>query len=156
MDSLIVVARPVGEKTVTYNDGDVVFEHQTLLHFGDRIRYTPEQVRDVIAVCGWIAANTNPITSMVIGKGMLGKDGDLVALLESREMNVVHQVLLENQAVQDMLDAYLDEQHPNWIQHITGYQNLHFGDYITFDRLGVWNGDEHTDFNFQYQAVFPG
>lgn len=152
MDSLIVVAKPVGDKTIVYTDGDVAPTHQTLLYFGDRLNYKPEEVSELIAIVNEIADATNPVTSKVIGKGTLGEGDDRIVILESREMNIVHEWLLDDGLIQEMLSR--TEQHPNWIQHVTGYQNLKYGDYITFDRLCVWNGDEHTDFNFKYQTRF--
>lgn len=154
MDRLIVVARPVGNHVITYNDGDVVPAHQTLLYFGDKINYTPDEIMELSYLVRDLAAATNPINSMVIGKGSLGKDDDKVLILESAEMNAVCEKLKlwSDGLVEDMLTR--TPQHPNWIQHITGFQNLRYGDYLTFDRLAVWNGDEHQDFSFQYQTVF--
>jgi len=47
-----------------------------------------------------------------------------------------------NSVIQEIM--WRASQHPNWIPHIAGMQNLIYGDQIVLNRLAVWYGSERT------------
>lgn len=146
MHQALIVALPVGNQTVTYNDGDVAQVHETLIHLGDSALLTNDQVEGLASVVGDIADSTKMMYATVCGKGTLGPDSERVVLTESGDLVNLREALLARADIYEIVNN--TKQHPWWISHISGMQNLQFGDYVIFDRLALWVGEDRREFKF--------
>jgi hypothetical protein len=147
MNSALIVALPIGDRTVTYKDGDTAPLHQTLVFFGDTLNVTPEERAKISNVVSLFATHTYPFTAKVIGKGTLGPDQDEVVFTESRELTRIRERFVGDFWVNQVMTR--TEQHPNWISHVSGMQNAVFGDFVLFNRLAFWFGDEREVFEMR-------
>lgn len=144
MSGVVIVALPIGDKKVTYADGDTTPVHQTLVYLGDSENVTPHEAARVMVEVETIADFNQPAIIKVSGKGTLGPEQERVIFTESLEINAIREQLLDNPIIQEVMMKA--EQHPNWIPHITGMQNLTYGDHIIVNRLAVWYGDDRREY----------
>jgi len=142
MNAVVIVALPLGDRQATYADGDTAPVHQTLIYLGDISTVTPYEAAKINVEVGVIAEAMTPAIAKVSGKGTLGPEQERIILTESVDINVIREQLMENPIIQEVM--WRAPQHPNWIPHITGMQNLVYGDQIVFNRLAVWYGVERT------------
>lgn len=138
MDGATIVALPIGDKTITYSDGDTAPLHQTLVYLGDAVNISPEEVAKLSGFLKSLAADTSPVLARVCGKGTLGPDNEYVVLTESNELSKIRDQILSDDTVKTLADSI--DQFPTWIPHVTGAYKLEFGDYILFNRLALWVG----------------
>lgn len=92
-----------------------------------------------------------PVVVPVAERGTLGDDdADVVHLEATDALTALRDGLLANEPVKAAYDAA--EQFPTWQPHVTlGYPDRPArGEYdateVTFDRVGLWLGGEHTDY----------
>ena len=146
MSGIVIVALPLGERTVTYADGDVVPVHQTLIYLGDTANAYPtsQEMAQVNVEVEEIAQHFGIATAKVSGKGTLGPEQERIVITESMDLNVIRENLLDNFLISELIGKA--PQHPHWIPHVTGMQNLVYGDILVFDRLAVWYGDSKQSY----------
>jgi len=144
MNGVCIVALALGNQTVEYEDGDIAPVHQTLVYFGPQDQISREEIADVEHCVSAVASVVQIFPAMVVGKGTLGPDGDRVVFTESSEALQIRDALIFWPVVAALMNRF--EQHPNWISHTTGMQNLVYGDHIVYDRLAVWYGEERTTY----------
>lgn len=144
MKHVVIVALPLGDRMVTYKDGDQAPAHQTLIYLGVKENVAAYDVAKIKVEVEAIAAAMSPAVAKVSGKGVLGEDQEQILITESVDMNVIREQLMDNPIIQEAM--WKAEQYPNWIPHVTGMQNLKYGDIIVFNRLAVWYGEERTEY----------
>jgi hypothetical protein len=152
MKSAVIVALPIGKETVTYNDGDTTSVHQTLVYLGDAALLPAHEASKISAFVEALSYEVAPVTGLVIGKGVLGPEDDRMVLTESEGLTAIRQQLIEVDLIREVMDRV--GQHPNWISHVSGMQNLKYGNYILFDRLAFWWGDMRSEYYLSRPAVF--
>lgn len=153
MPAVVIVALVLGNKTVTYKDGDEVPLHQTLLYLGE-----PEEVSEADAAhLGTIVYNmslrTPPIQAKVIGSGYLGEDLEKMNLTESADLTKIRELFLLDPFVQDIFNR--TNQHPNWISHISVDSFYKYGELVDFVGFGFWCGNKKESFDFSRSVILP-
>jgi hypothetical protein len=145
-----VVAIPTATEPI-HHIGDVSEpKHMTVLWLG-KPEENPDLDMDAVqdAVRG-VAEGYGPLTGQVESSGPLGDEGADVAFLRGDGINEFRDDLLNDPALRTGVDAV--EQHPGFTPHVTlGYDTepVPEGDLpeeVIFDRVAVWDGDEHTEY----------
>jgi hypothetical protein len=145
-----IVAIPTATEPI-HHIGDVSEpKHMTVLWLG-KPEENPDLDMDAVqeAVRG-VAEGYGPLTGQVESSGPLGDEGADVAFLRGDGINEFHDDLLNDPALRTGVDAV--EQHPGFTPHVTlGYDTepVPEGDLpeeVIFDRVAVWDGDEHTEY----------
>lgn len=139
MDGVCLVALPMGDHKIRYNDGDEAPMHQTLVYLGKTKDLTLAQRGALLITLERLAMSVQPFTATVSGLATLGSDGDKVAITEAAELQKLHDMSLQNGIVRKMHQER--NEHPTWISHVTT-DKFRPGDSITFDRVGLWIGDD--------------
>jgi 2'-5' RNA ligase len=148
----IVVGIPTATEPI-HHMGDVSEpKHMTLVKLG-----APEENPDldmdaVVEGVRTIAESKDgPVTAPVTGQGPLGDDGAQVVFLGGDEVDSLHEDLLTAPELREGIGAV--KQFPEFKPHVTlGYDldepvpDEDIPQEVIFDRLGVWDGDEHTEF----------
>lgn len=144
MKGICIVALPAGNGRVTYTDGGSAPLHQTLVYLGDTktVKLTPGQ-KDELRSAGRLLSMQQPFTAKVVGVATLGEGRDRVVLTEAPRLQIMHDRLMRNELVAMLHSQY--NSHPSWISHITTDSHEH-GDTILFDRIGVWIGEDRTEY----------
>jgi hypothetical protein len=150
----VVVALPAATEPI-HHLGDVDEpKHLTMVWLGkpeENPGLDMDQIND--AVRDVAGQHDGPITGEVSGTGQLGDQDAQVVFLHGDDVHACHDKLLGHPAIAPAVDAV--EQHPGFTPHTTlGYgpadpannNDLDGMDQIVYDRLGVWNGDEHTEY----------
>jgi 2'-5' RNA ligase len=148
----IVVGIPTATEPI-HHMGDVTEpKHMTLCKLGSP-EENPDLDIDAIhdAVRGVAESYDAPVTAPVASQGPLGDDGAQVVFLGGDEVSNLHDSLLAAPELREGTGAV--QQHPEFIPHVTlGYEleepvaDEDLPDQVIFDRLGVWDGEEHTEF----------
>jgi hypothetical protein len=147
----VIVAIPTATEPV-HHLGDVSEpKHMTLVYLGkpeDNPDLDMDQVRRQVEA---VAERSGPLTGIVESTGELGEDGATVWHVRGDGIEEVRNDLLAQSYIKDGFGAA--EQHPTFAPHVTAGYNLDepltdedSPDEIIFDRLAVWDGDEHTEF----------
>jgi 2'-5' RNA ligase superfamily len=145
-----IVAIPTATEPI-HHIGDVSEpKHMTVLWLG-KPEENPDLDMDAVqeAVRG-VAEGYGPLTGQVESSGPLGDEGADVAFLRGDGINEFRDDLLNDPALRTGVDAV--EQHPGFTPHVTlGYDTepVPEGDLpeeVIFDRVAVWDGDEHTEY----------
>jgi hypothetical protein len=146
----VVVAVPTATEPI-HHMGDVSEpKHMTLLWLGSP-EDNPELDMDAVTDAVRETADlTGPLTGVVDSQGQLGDDGAEVVFLSGDGIQQAHDRLLANPVLKSAHDAV--EQHPEFTPHLTlGYEPSVAAEddlpqEVIFDRLALWDGDEHTEF----------
>jgi 2'-5' RNA ligase len=148
----VIVAVPTATEPV-HHMGDVSEpKHTTLLWLG-KPEENPELDTEAVAEAVRSVAEQigGPLTAPVEKQGTLGDDGAQVVFLGGDEVTQAHDALLADPTLKGAYDA-VEQKHPEFTPHLTlGYEpDVAAGDDIPqeviFDRLALWDGDEHTEF----------
>lgn len=127
--------------------------HMTTIWFGDVEDPDPSLREQVLAQVNAYALQLDgPVVVPVRERGTLGdEDADVVYLEPTDSLLALRDGLLEaDSPARRAHDAV--EQYPEWQPHVTlGYPEAparaeYDGEAVTFDRIGLWVGDEHHDF----------
>lgn len=129
--------------------------HMTLLHLGDSADLSPEDVRAaVLEVEAYAHDLDGPLVMAVETVGPLGEEGATVAHLEKTDSAVaLRQGLLDGAHTVSTLAVENDKFVSKWLPHVTlSYPERpaeaeYAAEQVTFDRIAVWVGDEHHDFD---------
>lgn len=151
-NQVVIVALPIGDKTFTYADGDVVPIHQTLIYLGTQDNIERHEASKISAFVEMLASDTGPITAKVSGKATLGEDRERVVLTESVELTELRRYLADNELISKVMSRV--QQYPNWVSHVAGLQNLTYGDFLVFNRLAFWDGESYMTFPFRRPTMF--
>lgn len=149
-----IVAIPAATEPI-HHLGDVGEpKHMTMVWLGKPEENPDLDMNAVQDAVAEVAEQTGaPLTGQVSGTGSLGADGARVVFLHGDEVHQAHDDLLNHPVIAPAYGAV--EQHPGFTPHTTlGYgqpdpdANYDTGDLdqVVFDRLGVWDGDEHTEY----------
>jgi len=147
----VIVAIPTATEPV-HHLGDVSEpKHMTLVWLGkpeDNPDLDMDQVRGQVEA---VAERSGPLTGLVESTGPLGDDGATVWHVRGDGIEEVRNDLLSQSYIKDAFGAA--EQHPGFVPHVTAGYNLDeplsdddSPEEIIFDRLALWDGDEHTEF----------
>lgn len=127
--------------------------HMTTIWLGDISAADAEKIETIIDEAEAYAAQLEgPVVVPVVERGQLGDEGADVAFLERTEALLALRdgLLAASPVTSEAMNAV--EQYPEWTPHVTlGYPETpaageYDGDAVTFDRIGVWVGDEQYDF----------
>jgi hypothetical protein len=146
-----IVAIPAATEPV-HHLGDVSEpKHMTMVWLGkpeDNPNLDMDQVRGQVEA---VAERSGPLTGLVESTGQLGDDNASVWFLRSDGANEVRDDLLAQSYIKDGFGAV--EQYPQWTPHVTAGYDMEeplgeeeTPDQIIFDKLAVWDGDEHTEY----------
>lgn len=124
--------------------------HITMAWFGDHSEMAGDKdaIRD--AAAAYAAEADGPITAAVKNRGTLGDEDADVVFLEGDGLVAYREGLVALGPVKYAMDDV--EQYPQWTPHVTlGYPDEpakadYDEDTVTFDRLGLWLGEDHQDF----------
>lgn len=130
-------------------------KHMTVVWLGtpeDNPGLDMDQVRGQVAN---VAQKYGPLTGQVNSVGQLGDDNAHVLFLKGDGMGECRDELLNQPHIKDGHQAV--KQYPQWTPHVTlGYpvdmkpnavpDENQAPDEVTFDRLGVWDGDQHDEY----------
>jgi hypothetical protein len=147
----VIVAIPTATEPV-HHLGDVTEpKHMTMVWLGkpeDNPNLDMDQVRGQVEA---VAEQFGPLTGLVESTGQLGDDNATVWFLRGEGINEARDDLLNQSYIRDGFGAV--EQFPQWTPHVTAGYDLEepideetSPDEIIFDRLAVWDGDEHTEY----------
>jgi hypothetical protein len=140
MNGITIVALPIGDKIITYRDGDTAPAHQTLVYMGDVNESSEEEKEHLIRILNDLTKGIPPILAKVAGTAILGPDHEPVALTETKELVSLRNHLIEDPMVMEMMSRAV--QFPNYVSHVTGLDHLMYGDSILFDRVALWFGQQ--------------
>ncbi len=125
--------------------------HMTTVWFGDENELAVDREELEQAVRLYAQDLDGPVVVPVKERGLLGDDdADVVFLEPTDSLIALRDGLMANEPIATAHDAV--EQHPQWTPHVTlGYpEEPAVGEYdateVTFDRIGLWIGDEYLDF----------
>ena len=123
--------------------------HITLAWFGEADQVQGlDEIRE--AAREYASQADGPITATVGDRGTLGDDDADVVFVDGEGLAAYRAGLVDLEPVRAAVDAV--EQHPQWTPHVTlGYPDEpakadYDEDTVTFDRLGLWLGDEQENF----------
>jgi hypothetical protein len=145
-----VVAIPTATEPIHHIGDPSEPKHMTVLWLG-----SPEENPDLDmdAVQEAVRARTEQtglLTGLVETSGQLGDEGAEVAFLRGDGIQEFHDDLLTDPVLREGVGSV--KQHPEFTPHVTlGYDTepVAEGDLpeeIIFDRVAVWDGDEHTEY----------
>jgi hypothetical protein len=148
-----IVAIPTATEPV-HHIGDVSEpKHMTVVWLGkpeDNPDLDMDQVRGQVEA---VAERSGPLTGLVESVGSLGDDNATVLHLRGDGLTELRDDLLSQSYIRDGFGAV--EQFPQWTPHVTAGYDLDPADVpseedapdeVIFDRLAVWDGDEHTEY----------
>jgi hypothetical protein len=147
-----IVAIPTATEPV-HHLGDVSEpKHMTMLWLGkpeENPDLDMDQVRDQVEQ---VAAQADgPLTEQVKETGQLGDENATVWFVNGDGVTPTRDALLAQPAIADGAGAV--EQFPEFTPHVTAGYDMDeplapddSPEEIIFDRLGVWDGDEHTEY----------
>lgn len=125
--------------------------HMTTVWFGDESELTVDREELEQAVRLYATDLDGPVVVPVKERGTLGDDdADVVFLEPTDSLIALRDGLMVNEPIQTAHDAV--EQYDPWTPHVTlGYpEEPAVGEYdateVTFDRIGLWIGNEYLDF----------
>lgn len=125
--------------------------HMTTVWFGDESELAVDRDELEQAVRLYAQDLDGPVVVPVKERGPLGDDdADVIFLEPTDSLMALRDGLMVNEPIPTAHDAV--EQYPQWTPHVTlGYpEEPAVGEYgateVTFDRVGLWIGDEHLDF----------
>jgi hypothetical protein len=150
-DGRCIVAIPTATEPV-HHLGDVSEpKHMTMVWLGkpeDNPELDMDQVRGQVEA---VAQRSGPLTGLVESTGQLGDDDATVWFLRGDGIEEARNDLLSQSYIRDGFGAV--EQYPSFTPHVTaGYgmeqppSDEESPEEIIFDRLAVWDGDEHTEY----------
>lgn len=126
-------------------------KHATIVYFGEVS--DPETIESIGQWVAQLAADARPFTATVKEVGELGHDDEKVPvwLLEGSNLNGIHEGLMANETVKATYEAADITKYPQYTPHVTisdGPVPTEASEVaeITFDRLALWHGGEHTDY----------
>ena len=151
MNGFCIVALPLGDNKVEYNDGDIAPVHQTLVYLGNAQNFDERTFYEVKLEVQELARLLPVISAKVCGRATLGPDAEKVILTESAELTSIRNALVSFSPIADALAR--TTQYPNWISHLAGMNHLMYGDYVTFNRLAVWFGPSFAEFPLGTRSV---
>jgi hypothetical protein len=146
-----VVAIPTATEPI-HHIGDVSEpKHMTLLWLG-KPEENPDLDMDAVQEAVRAKAEQSGLlTGTVESQGPLGEDGAQVAFLGGDDLTAFHDDLLAAPELREGTGAV--EQFPQWTPHVTlGYEleepvpDDDLPQEVIFDRVAVWDGDEHTEY----------
>jgi hypothetical protein len=146
-----VVAIPTATEPI-HHMGDVSEpKHMTVLWLG-KPEENPELDMDAVQEAVRAKAEQSGLlTGTVESQGPLGEDGAQVALLGGDELTAFRDDLLADPVLREGAGSV--EQHPGFTPHVTLGYNLEepvpdedLPQEVIFDRVAVWDGDEHTEY----------
>lgn len=147
MGGLCIVALPVGNATVTYKeDGSTAPLHQTLVYLGDAEAATFDRINALGSAISEVARVTRAFPAQIIGGATLGEFQEDVVLTSSDELLNVRDRLLLDDTVRGVFTSV--KQHPGYVSHISGMV-ASYGDWVVFDRLALWAGEDKYEFRLQ-------
>jgi len=155
----IVVGIPTATEPI-HHMGDVAEpKHMTLCSLGAPEENPSLDMAGVHDAVRSVAESYDaPVTAPVQSQGPLGEDGAQVVFLGGDEVGSLHDSLLAAPELREGTGAV--QQHPEFIPHVPlGYAlpepvaDEDLPDQVIFDRLGVWDGDEHTEYPLGPSAV---
>jgi hypothetical protein len=145
----VIVALPAADDPISAASSEEDGAHATLLFLGESANLDGEALK--AAVGEFVAkGEVGVLSDKVNGRATLGADSADVVLLDAASLVNVRNGLLEQNTIVQAHQSV--EQYPTWIPHVTlGYpEKPAVGDYagesITFDRLALWHGEDHTEF----------
>lgn len=146
-----IVAIPTATEPV-HHLGDVTEpKHMTMVWLGSPEENPDLDMDQVKGEVESVAGQSGPLTGLVESTGPLGDDGATVWHLRGDGINEVRDDLVGQPGIGAGVGAV--EQHPEFTPHVTaGYDveepvtEENSPEEIIFDRLGVWDGDEHTEY----------
>lgn len=149
----VIVAIPTATEPV-HHLGDVSEpKHMTLVYLGkpdENPNLDMDQVRGQVEA---VAERSGPLTGLVESTGPLGDDGAVVWFLRGDGIEELRNDLLSQSYIRDGFGAV--EQFPTFTPHVTAGYEMEPEDVpteetspeeIIFDRISVWDGDEHTEY----------
>jgi hypothetical protein len=147
-----IVAIPTATEPI-HHIGDVSEpKHATVLWLGkpeENPALDMEAVQD--AVRGVAESSTGPVTSQVESQGLLGDENAQVVHLGGDELPALRENLLAAPELREGTGAV--QQFPGYTPHVTlGYDleepvpDDDLPEEVIFDRLAVWDGEEHTEY----------
>jgi len=147
----VVVAVPTATEPIHHLGDAAEPKHLTVLWLGSP-EENPDLDMDAVADAVRLGAEqAGPLTARVKEQGPLGEDGAQVAFLDPAEPTALRDLLLGDAVLKAGVDAV--EQHPAFTPHVTlGYSaqdavsDEELPSEVIFDRLALWDGDEHTEF----------
>ncbi len=138
---------------------DVEDAHITLTYFGEAETLDSALQDELRQVLTDLSANIGPFTADVAGTAVLGTDKASVLLIESAELVMIYQLLLEFDSVREA-QANADRQFPWWIPHATtGYDSgpvENPPETLKVDSLGFWIAGEKESYPLQEMPVDTG
>lgn len=125
--------------------------HMTTIWMGPKDELTVDLEELEQAVRFYAQDLDGPVVVPVKGRGTLGdEDADVVFLEPTDAILAIHDGFLANEPIKTAYDAV--EQFDPWTPHVTlGYPETpaageYDGDAVTFDRVGLWVGDEQYSY----------
>jgi hypothetical protein len=151
-DGVVIVGLPMADDAI-HGIGDEE-KHVTLVWLGTLGETQADRDTIAAAVENYAGSNAGFLGD-VAETGVLGDDEAKVAFLDKDEPTAVRNGLLENPDIAAANDAV--KQYPNYTPHVT----LTYDDEtpegvpqtIKFDRLGLWFGDDKTEYPFDGEPV---
>src|SRR5262245_33011117 len=151
----VIVALPRDDDPIRKHGNED--KHMTVVWLGKPEENPDLDMDQVRGQVEGVAQRSGPLTANIENVGNLGDDGALVAFVRSDGAQEVHDDLLNQSYIRDGFGAV--EQHPQWTPHVTiGYPEGENADGtdssdlpdqeqdVVFDRLAVWDGDDHTEY----------
>ena len=146
-----VVAVPTATEPIHHLGDAAEPKHLTVLWLGKPDENPDLDMEAVKQSLAQAAEQVGPLTAPVAEQGPLGDEGANVAFLHPDAPTQFRDSLLADPVLQQGVDAV--EQYPGYTPHVTlDYSgNAPVADEelpaeVIFDRLALWDGDEHTEF----------
>jgi len=147
-----IVAIPTATEPIHHIGDAAEPKHATVLWLG-KPEENPDLDMDVVqdAVRGVAESSSGPVTSQVDSQGPLGDEDAQVVHLAGDELPALRENLLAAPELREGIGAV--QQFPEFTPHVTlGYgldeqvPDDDLPEEVIFDRLAVWDGDEHTEY----------
>lgn len=142
--SALIALLPVGDREITYADGDRAPMHLTLAYMGDADNYDKDDIDRFDKVVTDLADEIPPFTAKVAGHATLGEDGDTVCLVESDDLADCRDWVMSDAGLRKAVEGA--STHPHWIPHVTGLDDANYEDEVEFDRVALWAGDQRREY----------